>query len=150
MKINLGGTCGNSNWRDILIPMLRKEIFYRNPLLSKGEWKYNEEEKKNKLEILKTCDYLLYVITPEQKGFCSIASVVDYSNKEPHKVIFCVLNDFNGQKFDKHQLESLNYVKDIVRNNGGIIFDNLEQIATYLNQRCSIKGGKNEINSRIR
>lgn len=33
------------------------------------------------------------------------------------------LNDFNGQKFDKHQLESLNYVKDIVRNNGGIIFD---------------------------
>lgn len=142
MKINLGGTCGNSNWREILIPMLREEITYRNPLLSRGEWKYNEDEKKKKIELLKTYDYLIYVITPEQEGFCSIASVVDYSNKEPHKVIFCVLNNFNGQKFGEHQLESLNYVKDIVKNNGGTIFETLEQIATYLNQKCNIKGGE--------
>lgn len=136
MKINLGGTCGNSNWRDILIPMLRKEIAYRNPIVKDGIWKYNQTVKKQKEYIMQECDYLLYVITPEQTGFSAIASAVDYSNKVPQKVIFCVLEQFEKKKFEGHQLESINSVKDIIKDNGGKIFENLEQIATFLNDKC--------------
>lgn len=136
MKINLGGTCGNSNWRDILIPMLRKEIVYRNPIVKDGIWKYNQTVKKQKEDIMQECDYLLYVITPEQTGFSAIASAVDYSNKVPQKVIFCVLEQFEKKKFAGHQLESINSVKDIIKDNGGTIFENLEQIATFLNNKC--------------
>ncbi len=135
LKINLGGTCGDSNWRDILIPMLGNEIEYRNPIVENGTWKYNEKVKKEKNIKMKECDYLLYVITPEQKGFSAIASAVDYSNKVPEKVLFCILNEWNNQKFEGHQLESINSVKDIINDNGGRIFENLEQIAIFLNNK---------------
>ena len=46
LKINLGGTCSDSNWRDILIPMLKDEIQYINPVVENGTWIYNEKTKK--------------------------------------------------------------------------------------------------------
>ena len=77
LKINLGGTCGNSNWRDELISKLDKKIEYRKPVVKNGTWKYNGNIKMRKKLELKECDYLLYVITPKQKGFTTIASAVD-------------------------------------------------------------------------
>lgn len=136
LYINLGGTCNNSNWRDILIPMLNENIRYRDPVLKCGNYKYNELVKKEKETILQQCDYLVYVITPKQRGFSAIASLVDYSNKVPEKVIFCVINEFDNEKFEGHQLESINYVKDIVKDNGVKVFENLNQIATFLNSKC--------------
>lgn len=136
LKINLGGTCGDSNWRDILIPMLKDEIQYINPVVENGTWIYNETIKKEKRTKMQECDYLLYVITPEQKGFSAIASAVDYSNKVPEKVVFCVLNEWYDKKFEGHQLESINSVNDIIKDNGGKIFKNLEQVANFLNAQC--------------
>lgn len=135
MKINLGGTCGESNWRDVLIAMLSNNIEYRNPIVPIGTWKYNIQTKKSKKKKMEGCDYLIYVITPEQKGFSSIASAVDYSNKVPKKVLFCILYEWNNQRFEGHQLESINSVKDIIENNGGRVFENLESIATFLNNK---------------
>lgn len=136
LRINLGGTCGKSNWRDILIPMLSNEIEYRNPVVEDGTWRYNKKIKEEKSVRMKEYDYLLYVITPEQKGFSSIASAVDYSNKVPEKVLFCILYEWNNKKFEGHQLESINSVKDIIKENGGSIFNNLEEIAEFLNTYC--------------
>lgn len=136
IKINLGGTCGNSNWRDVLISMLNKNIEYRNPVVKDENWKYNKSVKIKKELDMKECDYLLYVITPKQKGFSAIASAVDYSNKVPQKVIFCVLEEYENEKFEGHQLESIKCVKDIIKDNGGKILENLEQVAEFLNSKC--------------
>lgn len=136
LKINLGGTCGNSKWRNELIEKLDKKIEYRNPVVKNGTWKYNKKIKLKKENDMRECDYLVYVITPKQKGFSSIASAVDYSNKVPKKVIFCILKEYENEKFEGHQLESINYVEDIIKNNGGLILENLDQIAEFLNNKC--------------
>ena len=57
-KVFLGGTCNNSTWRDKLIQQL--EIDYFNPVVS--DW--TEEAYKRELKERETCDFVLYVITP--------------------------------------------------------------------------------------
>lgn len=131
IKINLGGTCGNSKWREKLISLLNDNIIYRNPVVS--NWKYTEIERDNKQSKMKEYDYLVYVITPKQEGFTAIASLVDYSNKVPEKVILCVLFSDEIEKFEGHKLESIKSVIDIVKDNNCKIFDSLESIANYLN-----------------
>lgn len=115
--------------------MLRSEIQYRNPVVKSGTWRYNQKVKEEKSIRMKEYDYLLYVITPEQKGFSTIASAVDYSNKVPEKILFCILYEWNNKKFEGHQLESINSVRDIISDNGGRFFGNLEQIAIFLNNK---------------
>ena len=41
-----------------------------------------------------------------------------------------------NEKFEGHQLESINYVEDIIKNNGALILENLDQIAEFLNNKC--------------
>lgn len=120
MKIFLGGTCNKSTWRDELIPLLEeKGIEYFNPVVE--DW--TEECYKEELRQRKICDKVLYVITPRMTGVYSIAEVVDDSNKQPEKTIFCVMKkDKSGSgiyTFDKSQLLSLTRVTDMVNNNGG-------------------------------
>ena len=131
MLVHLGGTCANSNWRNELIPLLNSNIKYINPVVK--NWKYGNNTKMEKQKRMEMCDILLYVITREQRGFSSIASIVDYSNKVPKKVIFCILYEFNGLKFEGHMFESIKSVEDIVKDNGCKIFYSLKTLANYLN-----------------
>ena len=131
MTINLGGTCGNSNWREDLIKLLNPNIKYFNPLVK--QWKYTKAVKKEKKERMRACDILLYVITPEQFGFSAIASAVDYSNKVPEKLVFCILYEYDGKKMEGHVLESMKSVEDIIIHNGCKTFNNLTDVANYLN-----------------
>lgn len=131
LTVNLGGTCGNSNWRETLIKLLNPNIKYFNPLVNK--WKYTETIKKEKKERMQASDILLYVITPEQFGFSAIASAVDYSNKMPNKLVFCVLYEYNGKQMEGHMLESMKSVEDIINDNGCKIFNSLTDVANYLN-----------------
>lgn len=82
MKVFLGGTWNNSNWRDKLIPELEKNnIKYFNPIVK--NWTQEHIAIEN-LEKNNLCDILLYMITPEQKGFYSFAEIIDsavFSNK---------------------------------------------------------------------
>ena len=88
MKVFLGGTCNNSIWRDVLIPLLTDNgINYFNPVVD--DWTedcYTEELRQRKL-----CDFCLYVITSDMTGVYSVAEVIDDSNKRPEKTIFCYL-----------------------------------------------------------
>lgn len=63
MTIHLGGTCGNSIWRELFIPMLNKNTSYINPVVK--NWAYSEKTKMDKQKRMDNCDFLLYVITPE-------------------------------------------------------------------------------------
>ena len=126
MKVFLGGTCNNSTWRDELMPMLDAvNIKYFNPIVE--DW--TEECYQEELCQREICDIVLYVITPEMIGVYSIAEVVDDSNKQPEKVIFCVYDKNN--EFDKGQMKSLNDVSKMIESNYGTSL-NFNDIAEYL------------------
>lgn len=127
----LGGTCGESKWRETLIKKLK--VSYFNPVVD--DW--NEEARQNELYERINSNYCLYVITPNMEGCYSIAEVVDDSNKQSHKTIFCfLLSDIkNGKQitFNKSLVKSLNAVGTMVKNNGGIWLKTLDEVANYLN-----------------
>jgi len=126
-KVFLGGTCNNSTWREELIANLF--IDYFNPVVD--DW--TPDDQKEELRQRDTCDYLLYVITPEMKGVYSIAEVVDDSNKKPDKTIFCYINH-NGMKFDEFQIKSLNSVGEMIKKNGATWCKNLSEVTDTLNK----------------
>lgn len=144
-KVFLGGTCNESDWRDRLIPLL--EIDYFNPVVD--DW--DEEAYQRELKEREECDFCLYTITPRMTGVYSIAEVVDDSNKRPEKTIFCKLytdkSDYKMEKengkiirkysqfFNPSQIRSIDRVGEMVERNGGKVFNNLEQVANYLNTR---------------
>jgi hypothetical protein len=127
-KVFLGGTCCESTWREELIEML--EIDYFNPVVE--DW--TPECQKEEIRQRKTCDYLLYVITPKMKGVYSIAEVVDDSNKRPEKTIFCFLKE-DEKVFEDFQVKSLEQVSKMVKENKAVVFNSLKEIADYLNKK---------------
>lgn len=128
IRVFLGGTCNNSNWRDTLIKKLN--IDYFNPVVK--DW--TPECMKKEIEERATCDFCLYTITPLMTGVYSIAEVVDDSNKRPQKTILCILSEDGNKKFDEFQLRSLNQVANMVKTNGGQVFFNLNDVSSYLNK----------------
>ncbi len=129
MKIFLGGTCNESTWRKLIIPMLNIEYF--NPVVSDWTPACMEEELRQR----KICDLCLYVITPKMTGTYSIAEVVDDSNKRPLKTIFIMLRIDGRMVFDKGQWKSLGAVAQMVQRNGVAVFTDLDSAAIYINGR---------------
>jgi len=127
MKVFLGGTCRGYNWREDLIKNLKCEYF--NPLLKEGEEWTKEHEIKENIE-KENADYNLYVITNDMIGVYSIAEVVDDSNKKPKRTIFCYIKE----GFDKSQIKLLNATSNIIKNNGAYVFENLNEVANFLNR----------------
>lgn len=135
-KVFLGGTY-ESDWRNILIDIL--EINYINPI----QENLNIADEKE----LEICDYYLYVVTPRTNNLLDIAKVVNLSNKEPKKTIFCMLDkDINPAKqlssdiriddfiyFNNTQLNSLTQIGNMIEENGGKYFTSLELVAKFLN-----------------
>lgn len=126
-KVFLGGTCNDSDWRDMLIPALR--IDYFNPVVP--DW--TEECYQRELREREECDYCLYVITPKMTGVYSIAEVIDDSNKRPEKTVFSFLLEDDGITFDAGQIRSLDRVGRMVESNGGNYCKCLLQVADLLN-----------------
>ena len=126
-KLFLDGTCNNSTWRDKLISMLTCTYF--NPIVP--DW--NNEAYQEELRQRQSCDYCLYVITPNMIGVYSIAEVVDDSNKRPEKTLFCVLDTDTNGEFNVAQMKSLMAVEKMIRNNGARVFNSLEDIAKFVN-----------------
>lgn len=124
-KVFLGGTCSGYDWRQDLIPKLK--INYFNPVVD--DW--NEQAQKNEIYEREHDDFVLYTITSDMKGIYSIAEVVDDSNKRPVKTILCILYD----GFDPFQIKSLKALSNMVSKNGSAVFDNIDDVAEYLNKQ---------------
>lgn len=129
MKVFLGGTCNESNWREFLIGRL--EIEYFNPVVKDWTLECMEEELKQR----KLCDYVLYFITPKMTGVYSIAEVIDDSNKQPEKTIFGYFECDDGEFFSMRQRKSLDTVGAMVVRNGGKFIKDINKIANYLNNK---------------
>lgn len=127
-KVFLGGTVNNSTWRDTLIKLL--EIDYFNPVVET----WTDEAYQRELLERKTSDFCLYVLTPKMTGYYSIAEVVDDSNKRPDKTVLCILYKDGENEFSPFQRKSLKALAKMIVQNGAISFNNLEEVANYLNQ----------------
>lgn len=128
-KVFLGGTCNDSNWRDYIIGHLK--IDYFNPVVEDWTPECMEEEIRQRKE----CDVVLYVITPRMTGVYSIAEAVDDSNKQPEKTIFCFIQKDCGEYFSDGQIKSLTAVGEMVKNNGGIFLQHLDDVIKVLNAK---------------
>lgn len=125
-KVFLGGTCNESNWRNLIIPMLTINCF--NPVVD--DW--TEDCMEQELKERANCDYCLYTITPKMAGVYSIAEVVDDSNKRPGRTILVLLRDDGNLRFTESQWKSLGAVAKMVKTNGAKVFDNLKEAANYM------------------
>ena len=126
-KVFLGGTCNESNWRDLLIPLLK--IDYFNPVVEDWTHECRAEEIRQR----EACDFCLYVITPRMTGVYSIAEAIDDSNKRPEKTLFAIIEKDDCARFTSGQVRSLVSVANMVFDNGGKTFLSLSEIANYLN-----------------
>lgn len=133
MKVFLGGTCNNSNWRDKMIRLLNIEYF--NPVVKNWTPECQAEEILQR----ETCDFVLYTITPKMTGVYSIAEVVDDSNKRPNKTIFVTLVNDECDMFTEAQWKSLMAVGSMVEKNGTKFFFTLEDAAKYMNDAAMNK-----------
>ena len=132
-KVFLGGTV-DSQWRDILIPLL--EIDYFNPLITDRPWV--EQDRLNEVSARQTCDYVLYVLTPRMTGLYAIAEAVDDSNKKPSKTILYVIDRDAGEEgttvtFVKSIKDSLDNISKLVEGNGAKVCRSMQEVANYLN-----------------
>ncbi len=127
MKVFLGGTCNESDWRSEIIKLLKVDYF--NPVVDDWTPEHMQEEIRQRKE----CDVCLYTITPKMTGVYSIAEVIDDSNKRPSRTIFVMLREDGDHKFTDEQWRSLAAVAAMVENNGGIMFDALQKAANHIN-----------------
>ena len=132
MRVFLGGTCNGSKWRDMLIQLV-DEVEFFNPVVK--DW--NEEAYQNELRERRTCDVVLYCITPEMTGVYSIAEAVDDSNKRPKRTIFCWTEEFSPDKFDLGQQKSLDKVGQMVKANGAAYCTSMEEMVRELKKRAN-------------
>lgn len=130
VTVFLGGTCAKSTWREELISKLDSErIETFNPVVP--HW---DEEAQRKEDFHRDNDDIcLYVITPEGTGFYSFVEVTDDSNKCPEKTVLCVLESANGTSFEGHNKKCALKTMKLVAKNGVPTFDNLDDLAVYLN-----------------
>jgi len=132
-RVFLGGTCGNSTWRNEIIPKLQVDYF--NPVVEDWTLECQKQEEEEK----KICSIHLYIITKEITGYYSIAEIVDASNKftncdyeskYPYKtIIYCFL----PEGMTKHQIKSLELIGEMVGGNGAIWLKNLDEVVDYIN-----------------
>ena len=127
-KVFLGGTSSDSKWREEIKPLLK--IDYYDPVCD-GEW--TQEAYLREIHERETSDFVAYVITPKMGGVYSVAEVIDDSNKRPEKTLFCFLAKDEGDVFTKAEIKSLNAVAKMVKNNGGKVFDNLQNMIVFFN-----------------
>lgn len=131
MKVFLGGTCNGSKWRDSFIEKL--SIDYYNPMVDEWSAEAYEKEKREKLN----SNYFLYHLTPKLEGFYSIAEVLDESFHFKSQVIFSFDKTDEDAVFSSNELKALELLGEKVIHSGGLWFQDLTQVAEFLNSEVS-------------
>ena len=127
----LGGTCGNSTWRAELIPMLSENVKYFNPQLAPGAW--TPEDSIREDEYKKVARYNLFGITGDAPSAYSFFEIAEMLAVHPERVIFAPLGTLPQISKD-----SIEVIKEKVLGKGGWFFDNLEELAEFLNNEYAL------------
>lgn len=139
LTVFLGGTCGKSTWRDELVKMLSDKVVCFNPIVKN----WNEESQKIEDEHKEKDDIFLFVITPETDNAYTISEVTALSISRPESTIVCVMDNINGEKFEKHErLAWKKIVSNLKKLHRAHICKDLTTVAKEINRRAQ---KKNEI-----
>ena len=136
MKVFLGGTCGNSTWRNELLKDLAPEVEAFNPVVPNWTPECQAEEDYHK----ENDDIVLYVITPETPGTYSISEITRSSITQPGRTMVCVVPEANGTAFAAHEAKAWKKILKDCEKDGTTICATLEDVAKTLNERALDKG----------
>jgi len=136
LSVFLGGTCGKSTWREELINMLSEKVSYFNPIVKK----WNEECQRIEDEHKEKDDIFLFVVTPETDNAYTISEVTESSISRPESTIVCVMDNVNGEKFEKHELLAWKkIVSNLKKQHRACICKDLKAVAKEINRRAEKK-----------
>jgi hypothetical protein len=126
-KVFLGGTCADSTWRELLIPML--QVAYFNPVVE--TWTAACQSIENEQKV-KHCDIHFYCITYQMEGVYSIAEIIDSAHTSDKHTVMQIMS----KGFDSKMWQSLEAVGNLLQTLGGklIVSDDLMDAANYLNK----------------
>lgn len=124
--IFLGGTVEGYDWRSALIAKWKKamsddsnkkinHIKLYNPVIP--DW--SEKDRKKEDDIKNNALINLFIITPDMRGYYSIAEAIDCSHKPGCKSILIVY-DKHDNGFDTMQKHSFDHIGELIKSNGGI------------------------------
>ena len=129
----LGGTCADSKWRERFIPML-ESVPYFNPVVEN----WTEECITIEDEAKEIAKVLLFVITPFQLGFYSIAELT-VAAMEGKKDVVLVFSEENEITFKEHQVKSNNAIIKLLTEKTKVnVFNSMEDAANYINGKYSM------------
>jgi hypothetical protein len=133
--IFLGGTCGNSKWRDVLIAKLAalgiptERLF--NPVVP--DWTTEHQAAENKAK--KEAEFnLFYLASPEQEGnpvsTYSIVEAIMGLYDDPMRAIVV----FDNEGYAKHALKALSKTEGDLRSRfpKGLIFSSMDELVSFL------------------
>ena len=140
LTVFLGGTCGNSTWRDDLMKNLNDSVDAFNPVVPNWTPECQAEEDRHKQKD----NIVLYVITPETKSPYSISEVTRSSITQPQRTMICVLPEANGCTFEAHEAKAWTKILKDCSKDGATICSSLEDVAEKLNQIGLAKTGAYE------
>ncbi|VDI68593.1 uncharacterized protein LOC143063809 isoform X1 [Mytilus galloprovincialis] len=135
--VYLGGSCGDSNWRDkIAIPILRKNgISYVNPFISG----YNQKLIPIQVQAREKCRLLLYVITDRTRSLSSMIEAGYYVGLGC-KVILCIQQMKEGAMIGGEKISECGvkdyargraYLADLANREGVHIFEDILETVMY-------------------
>lgn len=122
----LGGTCGDSIWRDKLIPLLNPNVDFFNPQLAPGTWTPEDSVREDACK--KAARFNVFGITGDASSAYSFFEIAEELCKNPKRVIFAPLGDL-----PQISKSSIKVIKQKVLDKGGHVFETLEDLATFLN-----------------
>ncbi|MDB4330183.1 nucleoside 2-deoxyribosyltransferase domain-containing protein [bacterium] len=138
----LGGTKNNSSWREDLVPLLDYEkLAYFNPVVK--TWDDEAYEREMFLKSLPTT-VELFVITEESKNKSDITEALNSSLQKPERTIFMYL----PEGFSQEQVNSLEIIKDTIKENGGYTANSLYEVGYVFKGLC-LGNNSDKINNRL-
>lgn len=134
-KIFLGGTCGDSQWREAIIPLIQMECF--NPVVENWTMETQQIEE----EIKKAAAVNLYVITPKQSGFYSFSELTTAAIKEPKRTVIAFLDSDDGVEWTDKQKDSIEAIKSLLKQEAGVeVQGSLKAAADAVNDKLEELG----------
>lgn len=127
----LGGTCGDSKWRDTVIPNLVCDCY--NPLDSN----YTAESMQLEAEAKRQAALSLFVITPKQRGFQSFAELTAAAIRDPNRTTVAFLDKDGDEEFPPEIQKSLEETRVFLETNTGIVVKTtLDEATAEINERA--------------
>lgn len=124
-KLFLGGTCGDSTWRNDLMPVLDEfGMNYFNPVVE--DW--NEDAQKEEDRQKSICDTHLYGLTKEQSGAYTFFEI-GYSLYEGKKVVILNIDLEVNEQF-RSTINKI--IIDLKSDSNVLIFDSIVEFKEYL------------------